>query len=218
MKIPFTTQEFLEVFKNYNTAIWPLQLVFVFLAISLVVITVWKPLLRGRFVFINLSFFWLWMAAGYHLLFFSKINKAAYLFGVMFLFQGVLFLRYGFRKQIVFKFCRTAKHIAGVSLIFYALMVYPIVGHLIGHAYPYAPTFGLPCPTTIFTFGIVLLSNKRLPFYLLIIPLVWSLIGFSAVLSLGMYEDAGLLISALLTIVFSFIQTNRQNLPVHPVS
>jgi hypothetical protein len=34
----------------------------------------------------------------------------------------------------------------------------------------------------------------------LIIPLIWSIIGFVAALKLGIYEDFGLLLSALVTV------------------
>ena len=41
--------------------------------------------------------------------------------------------------------------------------------------------FGVtPCPVTIFTFGLFLLTVRRFSYWLLIIPFVWSLIGGSA--------------------------------------
>jgi len=68
-----------------------------------------------------------------------------------------------------------------------------------GHVYPLAPTFGLPCPTTIFTFGILLMSVGRLPYVILIIPVLWSVIGSFAIVSFGIKEDAGLLVAGLFT-------------------
>jgi hypothetical protein len=80
-----------------------------------------------------------------------------------------------------------------------ALIVYPILGALTGHAYPRAPLFGVaPCPTAIFTFGILLWARNRVGIYLLIIPFLWSLVGFTAALKLGIREDFGLLIAGLL--------------------
>jgi hypothetical protein len=64
-----------------------------------------------------------------------------------------------------------------------------------------APMFGLvPCPTTIFTFGMLLLAArpKRL---LLWLPLVWSVIGFFAAVKFGIREDVGLLIAGIVTAV-----------------
>jgi Family of unknown function (DUF6064) len=65
-----------------------------------------------------------------------------------------------------------------------------------------SPTFGLPCPTTIFTLGMLLWLDKTPPLYLLIIPLLWSLIGTVAALKLGIREDVGLLVSGALTVWF----------------
>jgi hypothetical protein len=83
---------------------------------------------------------------------------------------------------------------SGVIMILYAMVVYPLLGFLFGHSYPAAPVFGVaPCPTTIFTFGLFLCTVRTVPKSILIIPLIWSVIGFTAALHLGIYEDVGLL-------------------------
>jgi hypothetical protein len=82
--------------------------------------------------------------------------------------------------------------------ILYALLIYPYLGMKFGHLFPSAPSFGAPCPTTIFTFG-VLLWAIRLPRYIVIIPALWSVIGFTAALAMGIYEDTGLLVAGLVS-------------------
>jgi hypothetical protein len=77
-------------------------------------------------------------------------------------------------------------------------MIYPTLGYFLGHIYPKSPTFGLPCPTTIFTFGLLLWTDVKLPKTILIIPFLWSLVGFTAALTLGILEDTGLLVSGVL--------------------
>jgi hypothetical protein len=72
-----------------------------------------------------------------------------------------------------------------------------VLGQLSGHSYPYSPTFGLPCPTTIFTFGILLFADKKFNILLLLIPLIWSVIGFGAALNFSVFEDYGLLIAGI---------------------
>jgi Family of unknown function (DUF6064) len=59
--------------------------------------------------------------------------------------------------------------------------------------------FGLvPCPTTIFTFGMLLLAARpKRP--LLWPPLVWSVIGFFAAVKFGISEDVGLLLAGIVT-------------------
>ena len=48
-----------------------------------------------------------------------------------------------------------------------------------------------------------------MPLYLVAIPLVWALIGTTAIISLGMWEDAGLFVSALLA--SALLTLRRQN-------
>lgn len=58
--------------------------------------------------------------------------------------------------------------------------------------------FGVaPCPTTIFTFGLLLLTRGPVPLRLLVIPLLWALVGASAALHLGVREDLGLVVTGL---------------------
>jgi len=45
---------------------------------------------------------------------------------------------------------------------------------------------------------VLLFSEKRLPWHLYTIPFLWSLIGFSAAVNLGIKEDFGLVIAGIL--------------------
>jgi hypothetical protein len=141
------------------------------------------------------------MGIVYHIVYFSTINKAAYLFGAFFIIQGILFLIFGtFQNRLSFQFKKDIYGIIGLILIVFALIIYPFLGYFLGHAYPSSPTFGLPCPTTIFTFGLLLLNIKKCPVSILIIPFIWSLIGFMAALQFGILEDTGLLVASLITV------------------
>ena len=75
MKLPFTTQQFLEVFKAYNSQIFPLQLVFLALALSMTFLVFIRAKKVDKFVMFILSGLWLWMGVVYHIGFFSAINK-----------------------------------------------------------------------------------------------------------------------------------------------
>jgi hypothetical protein len=85
-------------------------------------------------------------------------------------------------------------------LIAYALIGYPLIGASLGHRYPAAPTFGLPCPTTIFTLG-VLVMGRPVPRHLLLVPVAWAIVGGFAACRLGVAEDSGLPIAAALVTV-----------------
>jgi len=214
--MPFSVEQFLDVFKHYNQSVWPIQIAFYILAILAVFLAIRQSVYTGRVVSAILSFFWLWMGLIYHWTFFLVINKAAWLFGGLFILQSAFFLHRGVIKgKLSFRFEANVFGYFGLGLIGFALVIYPIIGILFGHNYPYSPTFGLPCPTTIFTFGILLWSVQKLPFYMFVVPVLWSLVGFTAAIQLGMLEDTGLLIAGLLT-VFLVFKRRKESLKPNP--
>lgn len=193
--------EFLDVFQAYNRAVWPLQVVFYLVAFLSILFMVRRKGWSDKIISFVLSFFWLWMGLVYHLLFFININKAAYYFGFFFILQGFLFLFYGvYKNKLSFQFNQDVLGITGLLLIVFALFFYPLIGYTLGRRFPYNPTFGLPCPTTIFTLGVLLWANKKVPAILLVIPFLWSLLGFTAAVSLDIYEDSGLLVASLIAL------------------
>ncbi len=217
MKTPFTSDQFFEVLKNYNIAIFPAQVLFYIISIVAIYFVIKPTPKSSRVISVILSFFWLWMGIVYHLFFFTTINKAAYLFGGAFILQGLLFLAIGaFKNKFSFQLSWNKYGITGMILVLYALVIYPVFGYFMGHVYPASPTFGLPCPTTIFTFGLLLFSTQKCPIIILIIPFAWSIIGFTAAFKFGIIEDTGLIIAGVLTLVMMMIR-NRQ-LPKKAVS
>ena len=210
MQLPFSLGDFLNVFKEYNETIFPLQVVFYLFAFICIYLIFTNNKNVNKFVNIVLSFFWLWIGIVYHIIFFSAINKAAYIFGISFIIQGVLFAVYGvFNNSLSFEYRKSAVNVVGIIFLLYALIIYPVLGYQLGHVYPYSPTFGLPCPTTIFTFGILLFANKRVPSFLIIIPFIWSLIGFSAAINLTIYEDTGLIVAGATAVTLLLINNRK---------
>ena len=194
--IPFTVEQFLEVFARYNLAVWPAQLFLYAVGIIAIALTLQRKVDPSRVVSLILAIFWIWMGLVYHFWFFSAINGVALLSAAFFVLQGILFFIAGvWKRQLRFGFTLNIYGIVGGASLLYALLIYPALGYWLGHRYPAAPTFGLPCPTTIFTFGMLLWTDRRVPLYLLPIPLAWSFLGFWAAVSLGMKEDFGLLVA-----------------------
>jgi hypothetical protein len=199
MDIPFTIDDFLGVFKTYNRAIQPAQLVAYVLGFA-----AWGFAIRGgrrasTVVLTVLAAFWAWTGAVYHVLFFSTINVAAYAFGALFILQAGLLLYAVFRTPpLDFRFAPTVSHVAGSVFIVYAMGVYPVLNYVFDHTYPGMPVFGVtPCPTTIFTFGVLLYSKNRVPPYLIVAPALWSLVGTSAAVNLRIFEDYGLVLAGI---------------------
>jgi hypothetical protein len=212
MQLPFSIDAFLNVFKVYNESIFPLQIIFN-LAALIIIVFLFKQTKNGdRFINLLLLFFWIWIGAVYHILFFTGINPAAYIFGGLFILQGIIFFIYGYLLKLqTFKFNNSINNYTGILFFIYALIIYPLFGHFSGHQYPYSPTFGLPCPTTIFTFGVLLFMDKKIPLTVLIIPFLWSLLGFSAALNLGIYEDIGLIVAGILGTGLMVLYNKKQS-------
>lgn len=148
----------------------------------------------------------------YHILFFAAINKAAYIFGGLFILQALLFLYFGIIKGVIhFRFRSNIYGYTGLVLMLYALVVYPFLSYRMGHVYPYAPNFGLPCPTVIFTLGTLLWVEKKYSLSILIIPVLWSAIGFTAAVSLGMVEDYGLPVAGIISTIMIISRHHKWN-------
>jgi len=212
MKTPFTAAQFFEVFRNYNETVFPAQLMLYLACFSALYLIIKPVTMSGKIISGLLAFFWLWMGIVYHFIFFTAINGAAYIFGAAFLLQAVLFLAFGvFKNKLVFSFRSDIYGFTGIALILFSLVIYPILGYFLGHVYPSSPTFGLPCPTTIFTFGILLFSEKKCPVAVLIIPFLWSVIGFTAAFNFGVWEDTGLLMAGFITTALLVVRNRKYN-------
>src|SRR4029079_18722914 len=97
-----------------------------------------------------------------------------------------------FADRLKFKIGRDSQSWFGITLLFYLLVVYPLIGELVDQHYTRRPGPGTPCATTIFTFGVLLFLRTRPPFYVYLIPFLWSLLGATAAYVFGVYQDLGL--------------------------
>lgn len=194
MTMPFTLEQFLGVFAAYNAAIWPAQIIAAVLGLVAVAALWLKRPLASRLILSILALMWMWNGVGYQFLFFSSINPAAKLFAGLFMLQALLLAGCAVAARAVsFRTGSDLRSIAGFALIIYAMLIYPVLGISAGHGLMAGPMFGVaPCPTTIFTIGLLLLARGRWVVWLSIIPLLWSLIGLAAALQLGIPEDLGL--------------------------
>lgn len=196
MNLPFTKEQFIDVFIQYNQSIWPAQVLAYVLGLLAVYFVFKHNKYSNRVNTLILAVFWLSIGIMYHWMFFAKINQAAFIFGGVSVLQGLFFLWAGLKDQVSYGFKKDIYSIVGLVFTAYATVIYPLIGYLLGHGYPKSPGFGVaPCPVTIFTFGLLLLTDKKFPKYLLFIPLIWSLIGFNAAIALGIREDIGLLVA-----------------------
>ena len=199
---PFSSDDFFGVFARYNESMWPLPLLLVAAGLAVAVMASSAPR-RSRRLMATLAALWAYMAIAYHLAFLTSLTPVALLFAALFLIEAALLAWHGLRTRrlhLAVPLDRTSRLVGG-ALIAYALVGYPAVAAFAGQHYPAMPTFGLPCPTTIFTFGVLTWCVRPVPRSVLVVPLLWTLVAMSAAIPFGIVEDFALPIAALCTLV-----------------
>ena len=202
MNIPFTADAFYGVFTAYNTAVWPVQLPLLALGILAATLLVRPHSYSSVGISVILTVLWIWQALAYHLAFFTAINPLAYAFAAVFLAGAAAFFWHGvYRRNMVFKTTTGGRSSAGWSLMIFALLIYPAWTYLSGHRYPAFPTFGLPCPTTLFTIGLPAFLVKPYPRSVFVVPVLWCFVGSQAAFAFGLQADLGLIVAGVLGLV-----------------
>ena len=210
MQLPFSIGQFFEVIRNYNEAVWPAPIALTLVAVGALALVWSRQAWSARAIWVVLAFLWAWIGVVYHLAFFTAINPAAYAFGAIFLLGAAAFVRCAVATNALrFAPARDSATTVGLTMIGYALVVYPIWSSVAGHPYPDLPTFGLPCPTTIFTIGMLAMVRGGRSWPLFIAPVLWSLIGLQAAFLFGVYPDLGLGISGLVGIALALRSCRR---------
>ena len=99
--LPFTPEQFLGVFVNYNDVIWPIQIAAYVLGAISIASLFRRTRAADRVIAGILAAMWLWTGVAYHALSFSVINKAAYIFAALFIVEGCYLVHAGvYRDQI----------------------------------------------------------------------------------------------------------------------
>ena len=206
MQLPFTREQFFDLFAAYNGALWPAA-VALWIASALIValrLSARRP--HDRWISVLLAGHWAWAALAYHVAFFTRINPAAWLFAALFFGQAVLLFRVGVvQRCLSFAPWGNAWAPLAWALIGYSL-AYPAINAIDHLNLLRIPTFGLPCPTTIFTAGVLMLATPR-SWRLSTVPVIGSAVGGSATFLLGVNADAALPIAGMALAIFSLRRT-----------
>lgn len=200
MRLPFTHDQFLAAFGAYNTTFWPVVLgLWVSSVLALARFLSGRP--TSRLLNAILACSWLW-GAMYHFVYFAPINPAARIFGTLFVIEAALLAWSGLiRRTIRYTLGRKPHHVIGIALFVYALL-YPGLALAAGLHWPNLPTFGVPCPTTLMTAGLLLTVPSTEIRWVSVIPLLWTVIGGSAALLLGVPPDLALPVAGALLLLY----------------
>jgi hypothetical protein len=213
MHLPFTADQFFDVFRRYNEAVWPAQI-----ALNVVALIAAGAAYRAsarrsvtwaRSAIVLLSALWLWTGIVYFKLFFATITPAGQVFGSFFIAEAVLLLLCAWEMGPQIEAASRASCAVSAFILVYALLLYPIAGIAAGQHYPALPTFGAPCPLTIFTFGVLAIFPSSISRVAIAVPVLWVLISSYAAFGFSVYEDFGLLAAAIAAIVVMHQETHR---------
>lgn len=148
MQLPFTRQQFFDLFADYNEALWPAIVVLWIISavVSLRLLSPRRP--PDRWICALLAAHWLWSAVAYHAAFFTRINPAAWLFAALFLAEAGLLWWVGVvQRRLSFVPRRSAITVLAGCLVAYSLL-YPAINAAAYHSVSRIPAFAVPCPTT----------------------------------------------------------------------
>lgn len=203
MDLPFTAAQFFQVIEDYNSSLFPAQIILLLSGAIAFMLLYSKSRLKSIWIGAVLAILWLWTGIAYHLLYFTSINPAAYIFGSLFIIQGIVFAREAFiSRKLEFIFMPNLRGYMGLFFILFGLILYPIILFWMEKSWVSVISMGLPCPTTILSFGFMIQSTEKFPKYLLIVPSLWAIIGTSAAFHFGVYPDFMIIASALAAFIF----------------
>jgi len=198
--LPFTPQAFFELFVVYNETLWPIVAAIWLVMMAAVVAAQRDPARYSRALTALLAALWAWNAVVYHAWLFTRINPAAWLFAGVFAIEAAL-LATAAREGLSFFARDGLAPRTGALLIIYAF-AYPLLAIASGHRYPAAPSFAVPCPTTILTIGLFL-TAPAVPRRLEAVPVMWGAVGGSAAVLLDVPTDYALLGAGMILAVVS---------------
>jgi hypothetical protein len=195
--------ELLDLFTRYNNDLWPVHVLAYALAVAAVALVfVGSRVWADRLISGALAVLWVWLGVVFQGLYATDIDQTLGLvYAALFVLEAYLLFRHGvLSRRLAF---RPRNGLVGVFAwlaLGYAVVVYPVIGAVLGHGWPESPLLGMaPCPTTIATFGLLLLAMPAVPKSLFVVPFLWAVLAPPAAMGGGVYEDAGLLLAGVVT-------------------
>jgi hypothetical protein len=202
VQLPFTKEQFFDLFAAYNVELWPALIALWIASVVVSVRLLSSSHSPDRWTSALLAAHWVWSALAYHAGFFTRINPAAWVFAALFILQGAALFRVGVvQARLSFSPWRNSWAPVAWALIAYSL-VYPAINAVEYLSVSRIPAFGVPCPTTIFTAGMLMLATPR-SWSLSVVPVIWSVIAGSAAFQLGVHADYALPFAGAVLVIFS---------------
>ena len=172
----FTPDTYYRLFELYNRAIWPVHVAVVALGLLLLLVLFYGDERRGRAIAGVLAACWLWVGWAFLFARYDSINWMARYAAVGFTLEAILFIVSGVVLNRLKSGADLISH-AGTAIVIFALFIQPLFAPLLSRPWTQMEIFGLaPDPTVAATLG-ALLTMRRAPWFLFVIPILWCAVA-----------------------------------------
>lgn len=210
--VPFSKDVFLGVVNGYGEFAWPAQIVAFLLGCAIVDLIRRPRPGSGRLICGMLAAGWFWIGSTYYGVYIAGLSWAAWISTAAFTLQGVLLLLLGtVRSGMALRYEREAARNAGMGFMLYALFAYPAIAIALGVPLTAVPVPGIaPDATILFTLGILLLTERRVPLSLAVIPLGTAAANGVSAWLIGLPADYVMLPAAAVALALLIYRNRRQ--------
>lgn len=198
----FSPRTYYRLFELYNVEWWPLHLLAFALGVAVLALGRRGGEGAGRALAVILALCWLWVGWVFHGQRYAGINLAAGYFAWAFVGQALLLLWLGaLRGKLAPARASSLQRRAGVGLVLFALLVFPLIGPLFGRGWLQTEAFGMtPDPTALATLGVLLFAGMRPVWWLFPIPVAWCLVSGATLWAMDAPDYAIVPLAALLAV------------------
>lgn len=202
----FSPRTYYRLFELYHRCIWPLQLsalVAVFATLLLLKRGGPRP---SKGISLLLAICWVWVAWAFLYSRYATINWAAPYAALAFAIEALVLVWLGvLRRGLTYTLHRNWRGMIGLALFLFAAAVQPITGILTDREWSQIEIFAFtPDPTAVGTCGLLLLSDNRLRFAAMVVPIAWCVVSSLTLFALHSWDAAVLSATALLALVAAF--------------
>lgn len=187
----FSERVYWRLFELHNAAVWPWQIVAFVLGAAIVALVLRPRPRSGRLISAIVAVAWLVVAWAFLWNRYQSINWAASYVTPFFVLEAVLIAWIGgIRNSLSFSARKDARGVLGLTLFVYALALHPFAAVAGGRAIQAAEMFAVaPDPTAIGTLGLIAAAKGgRTTWWLLPVPLAWSLLSWATLQAMGAWE------------------------------
>ena len=205
--LPFDAGSLFATIAYYHATFWPLP--WLALAWGAVVIAL-SVTAASRAGLLLLAVAWIWVGAAWHLATFAGINFAAPLYGAFFVLQGALLAWAAARGRLGLRYRGQVRDRIALALAVAALVGYPLLDRWSGIPWPAVRLPGAdPCPTALFTLGILLLADRRSAAGLMVLPVLWTFVAGTTGWAVAIGRDQFLPLAGLVALVLALWPDRR---------